>query len=102
MMTHRITRRRRLCLLLGILLVSFAFLSMLLAATHAMHSCRESQCMTCAVIHSAQSLLRHLFLVALLALAALAAHLKTSGLSGRRAHPQKAQALVSLKTRLNP
>lgn len=94
--------RRPMAVLLCVLVVSFAFLSMVLAASHAMHDCMDEQCTICAMIHGAQSLLRQLFLVALHSLLALIALVGGMFAAGCATHRRKANTPIALKVRLNP
>lgn len=93
--------RRTFLVLLSALLVAFAFLSGMLAATHAMHNCMDDQCEVCAIIHNTQ-MLRHLSFLAALSLFSLLALTSNRAGTGRFALRRKVTTLISLKIRLNP
>ena len=94
--------RKPVALLLCVLVVSLAFLSMTLAASHALHfDCMDEQCTVCALIHLAHSL-RQLSLAvlgSLLALIAIAGGFASASHAIRR---QKATTPIALKVRMNP
>lgn len=92
---------RALALSLSVLLVAFAFLSVLLAAGHAAHDCMDFHCSLCVAILGARTLLRQLLPAALSALLLVAAAACGLFPAGRASH-RKAKTPITLKTRLNP
>ena len=101
-MAKRRSTHRLVSICLCILLVSVAFLSMHLAASHVFHDCVGDLCTQCAIVHSAQHLLRQLLLAVLSVFLVTAASIAGFHMASRASRRRKASTLITCKTRMNP
>jgi len=85
-----------------VVLFALPFLSAVLSASHALHTCGKERCALCAAILLSQSLLRSLPQVLASAAAALIALLLGAASANRTARRRKAATLITQKVRINP
>ena len=102
---RKVHARKLVSLLFCVLLIALSFSSMVLAGTHAEHSCAmklDHACSVCLVIHSVSLLLRQLVVSLGFAWAfLLVLRLLCANAPAFRNH-RRTGSLVALKVRLNP
>ena len=97
------TLQKPVAVLVCVLLVCFSFLSLLLAGSHADHSCRKPDyCTICAALQSVSTTMRRILASLLQGFAAFLALCIGMMPVYRQGACCHARTLVSLKVRLNP